>query len=322
MPLQRGWVIVQFPSNPLCRLRLRHFGKSEEGQAMVLAALALVVLMMMAGLGVDVGYLRYQKQQMQKAADAGALAAASALVYNGNYVKAATNDTMANGFTADQVVVGGTCLPSGSTICVAVNNPPVTPGDPFLGVAGYVEVIVAQARPTFFMRVVGYTSTNVSSRAVATSVSNGSGCIFALDPNDDANTLVIDSGVHVGSPSCAMYVESSSANALVENGTGASVASYIGVVGTGATGSFTCEWNAPGAACPQTMMAQFQDPLASVAAPTPASGCQMPQYNDHARSIIPPGPIAAEFPIPSNTTATFGPGLITVDGSFIVVSDD
>ena len=30
-----------------------------------------------AGLGVDVGYLRYQKQQMQKAADTGAIAGAS-----------------------------------------------------------------------------------------------------------------------------------------------------------------------------------------------------------------------------------------------------
>src|SRR5271165_927560 len=101
-------MIVQLSSNLLGKLRLRHFGKSEDGQAMVIAALGLLGLLMMAGLGVDVGYLRYQKEQMQKAADAGALAAASAIIYNGNYVNAATNDTKANGFTAGQVVVGGT----------------------------------------------------------------------------------------------------------------------------------------------------------------------------------------------------------------------
>ena len=49
----------------------------------MLAALGMVVLMMMAGLGVDVGYLKYQKQQMQKAADAGALAGATALINYG-----------------------------------------------------------------------------------------------------------------------------------------------------------------------------------------------------------------------------------------------
>jgi Flp pilus assembly protein TadG len=37
--------------------KLRHFRKAEEGQALVLTALALVVIMLMAGLGVDVGYL-------------------------------------------------------------------------------------------------------------------------------------------------------------------------------------------------------------------------------------------------------------------------
>ena len=49
----------------------------------MLTSLALVVLALMAGLGVDVGYLRYQKQQMQKAADAGAIAGAAALIYGG-----------------------------------------------------------------------------------------------------------------------------------------------------------------------------------------------------------------------------------------------
>lgn len=310
MPLQRGWAIVQFSKDLLSKLRLRHFGKSEEGQALVLAGLALVVLMMMAGLGVDVGYLRYQREQMQKAADAGALAAASAIIYQGNYVNAATNDATANGFTANQVVVNGLCSPSGTNICVAVNNPPLTAGDPFQGVAGYVEVIVAQARPTFFMKVVGYTSTNVSSRAVASSVSNSSGCVYALDQNDDANTLVIDSGVFVGSPSCAMYVESSNSSGLNENGKSNVVASYIGVVGTGVEGSqFSCEWNAPGAPCPQTSMAQFMDPFLNVPAPTPVPCCTAHTTNYPAGTYN-------NITIPDSGTYTFGPGVITVLGSF------
>ena len=144
---------------------------------MVLTALALVVLMLMAGLGVDVGYLRYQKQQMQKAADAGAIAGASALIYNGNWNAAAVADVNANGFTT-------TKTNGRPWRTIAVNSPPTTPGDPFHGEAGYVEVIVTQPQPTFFMRVGGFDTVPVSARAVASAVVNGSGCMFAMDPTD------------------------------------------------------------------------------------------------------------------------------------------
>lgn len=66
--------------------RLRRFGRADERQA-----LALAPLMLMAGLGVDAGVLRYEKQQMQKAADAGAIAGASALIYGGQVTFAAQN---------------------------------------------------------------------------------------------------------------------------------------------------------------------------------------------------------------------------------------
>ncbi len=82
--------------------------------------MALVVLMLMAGLGVDVGYLRYQKTQMQKAADAAALAGASALLYGSNYVAAGKNDSSANGFTDGQ-----------NGITVQIYTPPTS--GPFAG---------------------------------------------------------------------------------------------------------------------------------------------------------------------------------------------
>jgi len=71
--------------------RLRQFGRADEGQALVLTALAPVALMLMAALGGDVGVLRYEKQQMQKAADAGAIAGASARIYGEPVPVAARN---------------------------------------------------------------------------------------------------------------------------------------------------------------------------------------------------------------------------------------
>lgn len=83
----------------------------------MLIALALVVLTLIAGLSLNLGFLRYQEQQMKNA--------------------------------------------------VTVNNPPES--CPFIDNIEYLEVIVAQAQPTFFMRVAGFNSLNVRGLAVASS---------------------------------------------------------------------------------------------------------------------------------------------------------
>jgi uncharacterized membrane protein len=49
--------------------------KEDSGQALVVVALGLVVLLSFLGLGLDMGQLRYQKRQLQRAADAAAIAA-------------------------------------------------------------------------------------------------------------------------------------------------------------------------------------------------------------------------------------------------------
>jgi len=295
--------------------QVRKLLRADDGQALLLAGLGMVALLLMAGLGIDVGYLRYQRQQMQKAADAGALAAASALVYSGNYSIAAKNDTTANGFAPDQLVVGGLCSPSGTNICVAVNNPPQTPGDAFLGAAGYVEVIVAQKRPTFFMHLGGFGDISVAARAVATYTANASGCMFALDPTS-AQTFLIDGNVHLAA-SCGIYVESSSSDALHKNGaSGGAVASYIGVVGGDQVNGgfqFQCRSNAPGAPCPATGIATFKDPFLNVPAPTPQGTC-MPDQGTHYH----PGLYCSGIHITGSSAYMFDAGLYTVEGGIRV----
>src|SRR5437868_1454984 len=70
----------------------------DEGQALVLTCVGLFVLLLMAGYGVDIGYLRYQKHQMQKAADAGALGAAQAKLDGIDWHSAGQRDSKINGF--------------------------------------------------------------------------------------------------------------------------------------------------------------------------------------------------------------------------------
>lgn len=98
--------------------RLRLFRKADEGQVLVLTALALLALMLIAGLGIDVGFLRNQKHQMQKPSDAVARTVAPELVY-GTLVLAAA----------------------------AASHNYLHQSGPFLHHIEYVEVIVARAQP-------------------------------------------------------------------------------------------------------------------------------------------------------------------------------
>ena len=276
----------------------------------------MIVLMMMAGLGVDVGYLKYQKQQMQKAADAGALAGATALINYGNTVgqkqvtKAAQSDAAANGYQDGQ-----------NGVSVKVNNPPKTSGDPFEGKPEYVEVIVSQVRPTFFMRLAGYNSINVSSRAVATAASSGSGCLYSLAPSGP-NTFSIGT---VGgssaqlSSNCGIMVASNSGTALsINSGDTVNTTANIGVVG-----------DCSGSDC-QTLLgdgeltqgvAPFTDPLATLPAPS-VSGCTYNQTvyvmnpgNNNLRA----GGYCGGIVVATSGTVNFGSGTYYLEGGGLTV---
>ncbi len=284
---------------------LRRLNKSEEGQALVLAALGMIVLLMMAGLGVDVGYLRYQKQQMQKAADAGALAAASAMITFGGMnggvqiVNAGQSDAAANGFQNGN-----------NGISVVVNNPPQTIGDPFVGKADYVEVIVSQTRPTFFMRLTGRTSVFVSSRAVATAASSASGCVYTLSPTV-AQDFVVNPGTQI-SANCGILVASNSPTALVDNSglPNNVLASSVGVVGD-------CTGCGSWASQPAEGIAPFSDPLINLPPPT-APGCDHINYtvwNAQTSKLSAGGYCGGITVVPIyNGPVTFGPGTYYLEG--------
>ena len=294
---------------PTQKQNLKRFGRADEGQALVLTALALVVLLLMAGLGVDVGYLRYQKQQLQKAADAGALAGASAYAYNGDWNAAAVADVNANGFTGTKT----------NGLTITVNSPPKTAGDPFVGQVGYVEVIVKQNQPTFFMRVNNVYAVPVSARAVASAVAPGSGCIIAMDPNRDSGTFLVVGNVTISS-TCSIYVNSSSPTALVKTGSSGTVAAnYIGLVGdqqSGLTGVFSQESFGQD---PVTDIAPLTDPLANVPAPHYDSNCTYRNFST-AGGRVSPGTYCDGITITGSGAVTFASGNYILRGGGLNVS--
>jgi hypothetical protein len=238
---------------------------------------------------------------MQKAADAAAMAGASALVYGGEVTVAARNDAAANGFTHGN-----------KGIVVTVNNPPLN--GPFTGLAPYVEVIVAQAQPTFFMRVLGsqFYGVNVSSRAVATSLASSSGCIFALDPSDSA-TLRAEGAVGINS-ACGIRVNSTSESGLQVGGGNVSVSQGgIGVVADGYQhGGGTIS------PTPTTGIPPFGDPLAGVPAPPVDGNCNQKLLVTTPRSI-PYGTYCGGIEIKTSGEVTFQAGTFVLLGGGLTV---
>ncbi len=139
--------------------------RDERGQAIMLMVLCMTCLLGFMGFAGDVGILFRAKRIMQTAADAGAIAGALEVNY-GDWTAAAKAATAQNGVTDG----------SGGAI-VAVNNPPAN--GPHKGVAGYVEVIVSQPQPTFFMGMFISKSVAVSARSVAY-LNPGQFCVYTL----------------------------------------------------------------------------------------------------------------------------------------------
>src|SRR4030081_604950 len=73
--------------------------KPASGQMLVLATIILTVMIGISGLAVDMGFLYSTRRRMQTAADAAAVAGATALRDGQDYTKAADDVTSFNGFT-------------------------------------------------------------------------------------------------------------------------------------------------------------------------------------------------------------------------------
>lgn len=199
------------------------------GQVIVMVVIALVVLVTIVGLANDIGYAWRARLSMQSAADAGAMAAADALFMGGgvNPTSAAQSATAQNGFTNG----AGTTIDS-NAVTVTVNNPPGS--GPNSGNSNAVEVIVAQPQPTYFLAVAGFSSLNVSARAVAM-VNSSSNCMYSLSPSaSGALNMSANSSV---TSSCGLVINSNSSQALIGASNDTISAPSLGIVGVSHTGA-------------------------------------------------------------------------------------
>ena len=276
---------------------------SASGQVVILICVALLAIMGMIGVVTDLGFLHHQRNMMQTAADSAAMAGAEELAY-GDQVVAGKADAASNGYTNGQ-----------ASVTVAINNPPST--GPNTTNATYVEAVVSKPEPTYFLRVLGFSSITVSARAVA---SNGTGpnCVYAMDPS--AAGAMTASGSAVIQSGCGLLIDSSNAAALTASGSSTISAPTIGVVGnyTGPAGSF--------APTPKTGVIAASDPLAYLQPPT-VGACG---YNSlslgantgssSAYHQLYPGTYCGGISIHGNSWLHFNPGTYVLAGGGLSVN--
>jgi Flp pilus assembly protein TadG len=272
-------VVLKCATLPGETMRRNH----ELGQALVAVALGLVVLLGILGLGIDFGYLRYEKGKMQAAADAAAIAGAAEVLYT-DVSTAAQAAATADGFTNG---TGG--------VTVTINHPPGS--GPNTGNSNYVEAIVAQNQPTFFMKVLGVNSVPLSARSVA--LGSSPNCIYALNTTGDA----IDITLAIVQVACGV-IDDSNLGGLVA----ALDATSIGLAGTNdgllVSTNPTAQQHIPKAA----------DPFASLPPPTVGSCVTHPtQTVITTTTVLNQGTYCGGIKL-SGGHATFNPGVYILNG--------
>jgi len=191
------------------------------------------------------------------------------------------------------------------TIVVDVYNPPAT--GLYAGNNGFVEVVVSEEFPTYFMRVLNINEATVRTRAVSGVVNNGNLCVLALDPSRDRALRV--TGTPRLQTNCEIQVNSTSTRALEVNGTGELVANCDQVANCiGVTGEPRVAGGGYVSPTPQTGVTPTPDPFAMRAQPV---------VGDFALS---PTAALAANPISSNVTLRPGyyPNTLTINGGTVL----
>jgi len=285
------------------------FRQDQRGQMLVLTAVCMAMMMGFVALAVDVGLLFRAKRNIQIAADSAAIAAALDYLYNNSVTSAQAAGKAAS---ASNFVTNGT---NGAT--VTINIPPSDAVGK--SVNGAVEAIVSMPNPTFFWGAFSNsltagggakTSIPVAARAVAGVPDTGTACIWLMDTSGVG--LQLQGAYDIEAPTCGIYVNSPSSNALQVTGNGGTLnALFLDVVGNSPPSHQTNPTPATINAGPRST------PWGNLSGPNPATACN--GGNTVTASTVTAALLAAKPPSGgvvcfSSTNVTLSGGL-TLPGS-------
>jgi hypothetical protein len=197
--------------------RKRH---DDRGVSILIIAVSMVFVLGMAGLGIDLASLYVGRNQAQRAADAAALAAAQALVGDSDCVNSSGGSISSTCQAAARQraeLIGNQNLIAGVSPGIVdsdITFPSTSTNDPQVQVIAARDANHSNPMPTFFVKIFGINTANVSARAIAEAyASNGSGppvgarCVKPwLIPNcDETNTNTSQHNPNCTGPSSTGY---------------------------------------------------------------------------------------------------------------------
>lgn len=152
--------------------------RNEQGQALIIIAVALGALLLGVGLALDTGQLYVARRAAQTAADAGAWAGATILYAGGSAAQAqtaATDDATRNGYT------------NGGFITMTTASPPTS--GTYANDPGYIEVTITEEVVTRFLFGASGGRTAVTVRAVAGVARSGTGQAVIVTRSSGSTTF-------------------------------------------------------------------------------------------------------------------------------------
>jgi Putative Flp pilus-assembly TadE/G-like len=187
----------------------------QRGAALMMISAAMIFVLGMAGLAIDLGSLYVGRSQAQRAADAAALAGATALADSG--CTSTGTCLAAESYATDRAVaVGNQNLVAGINPNIQPSAPDITfdlsnPQDPRITVTVYRDTTHKDPMPTFFIKIFGIQTANISAQATAEAFnpsgqnkSIGTKCVKPwLLPNCDPGSSVPNSNC---SPAAGKYI--------------------------------------------------------------------------------------------------------------------
>jgi Flp pilus assembly protein TadG len=282
-------------------------------KVVVFVALCLTGMVGVVALAVDGGVLLDDQQQLQAAADAAALAAATDLFTNylanqgadssGTAAQSAQNTAAANNFTNGS---------NGAT--VTVNIPPQS--GTFSGQAGYAEVIISYMQNRYFSTVFGQSAITVTARAVARGTNKPSvnASILLLDPSGQGAFTSTGNGLDLaGAP---IFINSDSSQAVQLSGDIGLIAPQMNIVG-----NYSTDGDVLLLTKLSTGVQATPDPLAKVSVPSnlPVESNSQVAYSGGSYTLQ-PGVYNGGIILSSSASVTLQPGVYYLNGGGLNVS--
>jgi Flp pilus assembly protein TadG len=282
------------------------FCSEQSGNVAILFALSALPVFGITGLSIDYGRAINARTQLQLAADAAALSAAS----RPNLTDSERIDLAKAVFRADRL---------GDQATISVEATVAHSGS---GAERSIRVTAATNVPNAFGGVVGFNQFSLSVEATAqlgamgSAAASGPACLLALRATDYGIKINGGgSGSHL-TANCGVYVNSGSSRAIFGNDKGTLTSTYTCVVGDFDDDPTYAPMPTKG--CPT-----MADPFAGRLTAPASAGCTFnnTKVNSNKTATLSPGVHCGGIDIGSGATVTFNPGVYVIkDGQFKIGS--